>query len=110
MAETDMVESWMYGKLPVVETWVDCHHTKTGWSGQRKSDGAVIDITYDPSASAAGPPTIARMPSDKDWGVLHDKDGRILGAIRIEKRARHVRRRAKAVAAAARSRRRPAAR
>jgi hypothetical protein len=48
MTEIDMVESWLYGPLPVIETWIDCRHTKAGWCGRRKSDGAPVNITYDP--------------------------------------------------------------
>jgi hypothetical protein len=87
MGET--VEHWIYGTLPVIETWTDCYHTKTGWRGRRKSDGAEMDVGYDPRERAGLPPVIARMP-DKNWGISWDKDGHILGAIRIERRVRAV--------------------
>jgi hypothetical protein len=79
----DTVVHEIFGELPVVDVWTDCYHTKTGWTGRRKSDGAPIDIVYDPSVQ---PPVIARMPPGKDWGIARDRDGRILGAIRIERR------------------------
>jgi hypothetical protein len=82
MTEVDTVESWIYGTLPVIETWIDCRHTKVGWCGRRKSDGAPVNITYDPR-DYGGQPPLARMP-EKNWGVWRE-NGRVIGAIRIER-------------------------
>jgi hypothetical protein len=82
---TEIEESWTHGKLPVLDVWLDCHHTKTGWRGKRKSDGAVMTVTYDPRDYGGHPP-LARMP-EKNWGVWRE-NVRVIGAIRIERRAR----------------------
>lgn len=90
---TDTVEHPVLGTLPVVEVWSDCHHTKTGWRAKRQSDGAVIDIVYDPDAAQyyrPGEAPIARMP-ENNLMFSRDAQGRFLGAIRIERRVRQVR-------------------
>jgi len=90
MMET--VEHPFYGRLPVVDILTDCHDTRTGWTGWRKRDGARFDTVYDPSLLKyyrPGEEPVARLP-DNDVLISRDKEGRILGAIRIERRLRAV--------------------
>jgi len=107
MTETVMTRVW--GEQPVIDTWTDCRNVD-GWCGKSKRDGEVHTVIYDPRAQLV-PLPIARMPDDDHFVV--QKDGLPIGAIRIERapcRAGIIRRRVRAVAAVAQSRRRPAAR
>ena len=54
-----------YGPLPVVDTWRQCRHTRTGWTGVNKK-GQRMNIGYRPEERGYGP---ARMP-DRDYVVL----------------------------------------
>jgi hypothetical protein len=108
MGETVMTKVW--GEQPLLDTWIDCRNVKKGWCGRSRRDGLMHTVVYDPRVSL-DPLPIARMP-DADHFVVQ-QDGRPIGAIRIERRARRAgstRRRVKAAAATARSRRRLAAR
>lgn len=85
---TETMMTFINGELPVLDTWLDCRHTKIGWTATRKSDGAKLDITYDPSLLSCYPPDappIARMPADKDYVTIKDERGWPIGVVRIER-------------------------
>jgi hypothetical protein len=87
---TETVATFINGDLPVLDTWLDCRNTETGWSATRKSDGAKLDITYDPNALRCyspeiAPTIIARMPEDKDYVFVQDERSRRIGVVRIER-------------------------
>jgi len=54
-----------YGPLPVIDTWRECRHTKTGWTAINQK-GQRLNLTYRPEERSPYP---ARMP-DKDYVVL----------------------------------------
>jgi hypothetical protein len=82
-----------YGMLPVIDTWRDCRHTKTGWTAVN-GKGERLNIRYRPEDRWPGP---ARMP-DEDHAVIGrdagpgehgDVGGHVaVGAVLIERAVR----------------------
>ena len=54
-----------YGRLPVLDIWHECRHTKTGWTAINRK-GQRLNLCRPPNERDFGP---ARMP-DKDYVVL----------------------------------------
>jgi hypothetical protein len=82
-----------YGPLPVVDTWRDCRHTKTGWTGVNDK-GERVNMSYRPEERAYGP---ARMPDEDHVVLVRDAVGSEprdvagftpVGAVLIERAAR----------------------
>jgi hypothetical protein len=76
----------MCGELPVIETWKQCRHTKTGWRGICEN-GEIVNMVYDPKVNPSGR---ARMP-DQDY-VIMCRDGKVVGAVLIERARRRAKR------------------
>jgi hypothetical protein len=60
-----------HGELPVIDTWKQCRHTKTGWTGVNAA-GERLNIRSHPDEEQFGP---ARMPPDKEYVILARKPG-----------------------------------
>jgi hypothetical protein len=45
-----------YGLLPVIDTWRDCHHTRTGWTGVNDKGERVNVYSQSKDAPACIPP------------------------------------------------------
>jgi len=83
----------VYGLLPVIDTWRDCRHTKTGWTAIN-GKGERLNIRYRPEDRWPGP---ARMPAEGQAvigraagaGEYGDVGGRVaVGAVLIERAPR----------------------
>jgi hypothetical protein len=60
-----------HGELPVIDTWRDCRHTKTGWTAINEA-GERLNIRSHPEEEWLGP---ARMPPHKEYVILARKPG-----------------------------------
>ena len=83
------IDTDSHGPLPVLDTWRECHNTKSGWTGVNDK-GERVNITYRPEERAFGP---ARLP-DKDYVVLMRGDaygGVVEGVALIERASQHPR-------------------
>ena len=59
------IDTFEHGPLPVLDTWRDCRHTRTGWTAIN-GKGERLNIRYHPEDCWPGP---ARMP-DEDHAVI----------------------------------------
>jgi|SRR6516162_6310347 hypothetical protein len=89
------IDTFEHGPLPVLDTWRDCRHTRTGWTAIN-GRGERLNIRYRPEDRWPGP---ARMPDadhavigrDAGPGEYGDVGGRVaVGAILIERAPRAV--------------------
>src|SRR6516225_1944704 len=64
-ASMQTVDTFGHGRLPVLDVWRECRHTRDGWTAINQK-GQRLNLTYRPEERSPYP---ARMP-DKDYVVL----------------------------------------
>ena len=74
-----MIQTLLYGELPVIGTLKRCVATEKGWRGEDEERGCILDVVYDPSE----PGVIARMPENGRL-TMREKDGRPIGVYLVE--------------------------
>ena len=77
-----MIQTLLYGELPVIGTLKRCVATERGWRGEDEERGCILDVTYDP-AEPSEPGVIARMPENGRL-TMREKDGRPVGVYLVE--------------------------
>ena len=74
-----MIQTLLYGELPVIGTLKRCVATEKGWRGEDEAQGRIFDVVYDPSE----PGVIARMPENGRL-TMHAKNGQPIGVYLVE--------------------------
>jgi hypothetical protein len=67
-ASVRTIDTFEHGPLPVLDTWRQCRHTKTGWTAINEA-GERLNITYRPEERGYGP-RACRQAIMSCWRVL----------------------------------------